>query len=525
MYIQKIFSYSLKQSVDIISGGELRTNNEKWRRRTSRRKEELGKEQRIRYPTSWRNRWYFLEISTNGCFFYLDEAVVISRVASDANSLPRGVEVAIEKEVSSGSPMLRPHLGMHDLSEGDFTHLLSVDARSVLEVEAVRYLRRACMISDLSDNCNRKKENDFYETPPISSCPPINGHDRFGVDGSLACNTQIRGPRGIEILRATVATPESSRNLRQEIHDIDEEVLVSELSWSEEFEFDSDDNLSPDTGFIGDVEIDGRRIVDINFFLKELLAQLRNHSRRCKHAPGNCQVVKYINRGLRTQIFFKCQKCDYDFRIWTTPDDEGRIGLNKSALCGTFTAGAGCYALQELLAAMDIPSMSAQTYGKYRDQLFDTFKGAAQDSMIAVGKDKSRIATKKENMIGDNACITVVTDGSWPKRSYREGKYDSLSGVGLILGHETKKVLDMGVRNKYCMICAEAERLNKEPREHVCYKNWSRDQSSTSMEADIICEGFKRSVETHGLIYKTIISDGDSSIFQAIRDAKPYTQL
>ena len=168
--------------------------------------------------------------------------------------------------------------------------------------------------------------------------------------------------------------------------------------------------------------------------------------------------------------------------------------------------------------------MSAQTYRKYRDQLFDTFKGAAQDSMIAVGKDESRIATKKENMIGDNACITVVTDGSWPKRSYPGGKYDSLSGVGLILGHETKKVLDMGVRNKYCMICAEAKRLNKEPREHVCYKNWSRDQSSTSMEADIICEGFKRSVETHGLIYKTIISDGDSSTFQAIRDAKPYTQ-
>ena len=428
-----------------------------------------------------------------------------------------------QKEVISDLPMRRSRLRMHDLGESNLVHPPSMDAHSVLEVEAVRYLRRECVISDLSESCTRKKKHDFCEPPLISSCPPVE-HGRFGVDRSLACNTLIREPHGIEIPREEVAISESAENLRQEMHDIGEDVLVSDLSGSEEFEFDSNDDFSSDTGFIDDVEVDGRRIVDINFFLRELHAKLNNHSRVCKHAPGNCRIVRYINRGLRTQIFFKCQKCDHDFHIWTTPDDESIMGINKSAVCGTFTAGAGCYALQEVLAAMDIPAMSAQTYGKYRDELFDTFKGAAKDSMIEAGKEEYAIANKKGNVIGDNGCATVVADGSWPKRSYPGGKYDSLSGVGLIVGHETKKVLDMSVRNKYCMICAEAQRLNKEPRKHVCYKNWGRDQSSTSMEADIICEGFKRSVETHKLMYKTIISDGDSSTFQAIQDAKPYTQ-
>ena len=112
--------------------------------------------------------------------------------------------------------------------------------------------------------------------------------------------------------------------------------------------------------------------------------------------------------------------------------------------------------MQEVLAAMDIPSMSAQTYDEYRDELFDTFKGAAKDSMIEAEKEEYVIANKKGNVIGDNECATVVADGSWPKRSYPGGKYDSLSGVGSIVGHETKKVLDVSVRNKYCMIYAEA---------------------------------------------------------------------
>ncbi|KYN13627.1 hypothetical protein ALC57_14179 [Trachymyrmex cornetzi] len=72
------------------------------------------------------------------------------------------------------------------------------------------------------------------------------------------------------------------------------------------------------------------------------------------------------------------------------------------------------------------------------------------------------------------------------KRSYKTGRYDSLSGVGTICGARTGKVLHISVRNKYCSICIKAEKLNKEPAIHKCYKNWGRDCSSTSMEADTI---------------------------------------
>uniref|UniRef100_A0A2S2R0S1 Mutator-like transposase domain-containing protein n=1 Tax=Sipha flava TaxID=143950 RepID=A0A2S2R0S1_9HEMI len=42
---------------------------------------------------------------------------------------------------------------------------------------------------------------------------------------------------------------------------------------------------------------------------------------------------------------------------------------------------------------------------------------------------------------------------------------------------------------------------------HRCFKNW--DGTSTSMESDIILEGFNQSITMHNLIYHKLIGDGD----------------
>lgn len=42
------------------------------------------------------------------------------------------------------------------------------------------------------------------------------------------------------------------------------------------------------------------------------------------------------------------------------------------------------------------------------------------------------------------------------------------------------------------------------------------------MEADIIVEGFQKSMEMHGLKYTKLIADGDSSVFARIRERVDY---
>ncbi|EZA60806.1 hypothetical protein X777_13639 [Ooceraea biroi] len=109
------------------------------------------------------------------------------------------------------------------------------------------------------------------------------------------------------------------------------------------------------------------------------------------------------------------------------------------------------------------------------------------------------------------------------KRSYGSA-YDSPSGVGAIIGYRTGKVLFVGIRNKYCVLCDMAEERGLQVRKHKCYKNFDHNASSTRMESDAIVEGFKSSLEMHGVIYKTLIADGDSNVYNSIRHNAPYRE-
>jgi hypothetical protein len=106
--------------------------------------------------------------------------------------------------------------------------------------------------------------------------------------------------------------------------------------------------------------------------------------------------------------------------------------------------------------------------------------------------------------------ITVAVDGAWSKRSYKSN-YNALSGVAIIIGARTKKALYVGVKNKYCKKCFYYKNLEKPSPVHKCFKNWK--STSTSMEAAIILDGFKQSLDMHKLRFKNVIGDGDSSVY------------
>jgi hypothetical protein len=72
-----------------------------------------------------------------------------------------------------------------------------------------------------------------------------------------------------------------------------------------------------------------------------------------------------------------------------------------------------------------------------------------------------------------------------------------------MVGQRTKKILFIGIRNKYCCICHRFLKLDLESKDHFCIKNWNAP--STAMEADIIVDGIKNSLDMHNLIYNRMI--------------------
>ena len=77
------------------------------------------------------------------------------------------------------------------------------------------------------------------------------------------------------------------------------------------------------------------------------------------------------------------------------------------------------------------------------------------------------------------ATTTVIVHAGWSKRSNRHS-YNAKSGVAVIIGFYTQKILHIGVHNKYCTACAG--RI----KDQTCYRNWD----SLAIETDIFVDDF-----------------------------------
>ncbi|XP_031336456.1 uncharacterized protein LOC116165868 [Photinus pyralis] len=159
--------------------------------------------------------------------------------------------------------------------------------------------------------------------------------------------------------------------------------------------------------------------------------------------------------------------------------------------------------------------MSNATYLRYHSNLSKNIHDENIKLMNTAAQEERRLPVESGHVSEQGVpIIPVIVDGAWSKCSYRTN-YNALSGVACIIGAKTKKILYMGVKNKYCFVCTRAST----PVEHSCFKNW--DRSSTAMEAEIIAEGFQSSIKSHNLIYGKIIGDGDSTVYKKVVENCP----
>ncbi|KAB0795633.1 hypothetical protein PPYR_12472 [Photinus pyralis] len=243
--------------------------------------------------------------------------------------------------------------------------------------------------------------------------------------------------------------------------------------------------------------------------------KLGAHGKRFGCSLENILFVKEELHGLASLLHMKCSMCNETFKIHTSDDT-----VNKDAVLAMMSIGSGFCHLEQVTSSLDIPCMSARMYDSVHDEVSDACDIASLKAMREAAEEEKEIALRNKNVDKNGIpLITVVADGTWSKRSYHTN-FNSLSGAAAIIGFQTKKVLFLGVRNKFCTICKISETAGNTPNAHKCYKNWSG--SSAAMEADIVAEGFSRSLEMYGLIYNKLIADGDSSCYKKILDTHPY---
>ena len=176
--------------------------------------------------------------------------------------------------------------------------------------------------------------------------------------------------------------------------------------------------------------------------------------------------------------------------------------------------GGGYSKLQETMSILGVPVMTKSAFINSERGIGEWWRKELEASMAKAGREEKQLAISRGEYYNGVPAITVIVDGGWSKRSHKH-TYNANSGVGIIIGKETSKLLFIGVRNKFCTACKKG--IPKE--QHACYRNW--DESSSQMETDIIVAGFCESERVHGVRYLHFIGDGDSSVYPTLIQSVP----
>ena len=264
----------------------------------------------------------------------------------------------------------------------------------------------------------------------------------------------------------------------------------------------------------------GNRIISLKL-LGDYIQKLTSHAAICGHPIKFLGETRRI--GLSSILVSRCTKCLKIQKMHTSDtlslQGKNHYAPNIGAVLGQVATGGGGAHLEEQLMSMEIPPLSRYSFIRLERSLGLAFETLVTDLMLSAGKEEREHAiTNNITFEGIPAC-TVVVDAGWSKRSHKHS-YNANSGVGVIFGAHTKKLLFIGIRNKYCATCSVARNKNTPVPAHRCFRNWK--DSSCSMESDIIVEGFNRSESIHGLRYMWMIGDGDSSVHLSVSISVPY---
>ena len=277
----------------------------------------------------------------------------------------------------------------------------------------------------------------------------------------------------------------------------------------------TDTATSTDNRQVLSASLNGSRIINLQK-LQWYMHELNRHAACC---VGAVVLTGETREGLASILSSHCSKCGHTIILETANKVKGPSGYsqwecNLAAVWGQMATGGGHSRLQETMSILGVPVLTKSAFIHSERGIGEWWRKELEASMAEAGREEKQLAIARGEYHDGVPAITVIVDGGWRKRSHKHS-YNANSGVGIIIGKETSKLLFIGVRNKFCAACKQG--ISKE--QHVCYKNW--DESSSQMETDIIVAGFCESEQVHGVRYLHFIGDGDSSVYPTLIQSVP----
>ncbi|XP_077551374.1 uncharacterized protein LOC144165145 [Haemaphysalis longicornis] len=247
----------------------------------------------------------------------------------------------------------------------------------------------------------------------------------------------------------------------------------------------------------------------------------------CKTCNGRVELVSgERNYGLATKLSVRCVNCGEIAAEWSSPRvDRGKtcnpFEVNLLAGRAMISTGNGQTAMNDIFATMGLSRRGLHNK-TFQRHLKKTFQPAAtRAAEAAMTQCAQEVAAVYDDLcFGHKGNIAVCYDGTWMTRGH-----SSHVGVGTVVELFTGYVLDYIVLSNFCLGCENgpkpgSEGYDKWKSSHQCQKNTSSKAGQMEVEAGKML--FERSLQKRNLRYTTVVCDGDSRTYNAVRDAKVY---
>ena len=125
--------------------------------------------------------------------------------------------------------------------------------------------------------------------------------------------------------------------------------------------------------------------------------------------------------------------------------------------------GIGHSHLEALLNITGLPCMAEGTFKGVERSVGHTVETALSESCTKWKNEEKKL----ESSVDTDSQLKGAYDTSWSKRG---GGYNALTGRGTIVGTNTGKCIEYGIKNKMCHICQRRKKLGKDAKTHDCRK-------------------------------------------------------
>ncbi|XP_028129072.2 uncharacterized protein LOC114325263 isoform X1 [Diabrotica virgifera virgifera] len=139
----------------------------------------------------------------------------------------------------------------------------------------------------------------------------------------------------------------------------------------------------------------GRRIVDPEFFIREVLKFPHKFMRFCSNS--DITFKSEVRDGFLSIFVLECRKCKAQHSVCNEESESDLLDVNLAFVAGVISLGLNFYGLNEICSSLRMPLVPLESYNEYLDEIYKIYNETTykDDSLSKIGDDS---VTKEQDI-------------------------------------------------------------------------------------------------------------------------------